>query len=174
MNERNSAFQKTRFFLSFVIYFVSFHLTHQQRIPKCSREESIEKNSTFFVWRTQSWVSKHWIENCSSKWAKQNGTATCLFTQYSWKIFERKKCRRNDGRKQLKNTNEMLRFRSIFNNSAKLRKNQEPVKGTPKYYEICSLFSGELCVIYDISRRILSRGNQNVNCVRCFYASVLL
>lgn len=41
----------------------------------------------------------------------------------------------------------MLRFRSIFNNSAKSweKKIEEPVKQTKVYYEICAVLS----IIYD-------------------------
>lgn len=85
MSERNSAFQKTRFFLSFVIYFVSFHLTHQQRIPECSREESIEKNSTFL-----SDARNHECRNIESKIVHPNEqNKTGLLLVYLRNIHEK-------------------------------------------------------------------------------------
>lgn len=53
-----------------------------------------------------------------------------FFNKY---LNERKKSTHGTTGKKFKNTNGMLRFRSIFNNSAKLRKNgEEPVKRTDR------------------------------------------
>lgn len=63
-----------------------------------------------------------------------------------------KKNRRNDG-KQLKNTNKMFRFLSII---LMIVRSWEKVKNRsnrPKCYEICAV----LCIIYDISSRILKK-----------------